>query len=642
MKKSLLFFYVLFCVSVYEVHAQNQKLVSSVSNKGVPYNKYLSVDESYYKVATTFSTHKTKTNLSPLSNSLKVGSTYYDLQSNASMSRRIIAHGNGTVSMIWTMSTDGPTAYNTRGTGYNFFNPSLPGNHLLYPSGPTARLEGSTKTGFPSLAVLEDTTELVMAHFGTAGDYKMGTNTGLGSGAWVFKNANAMTVYDGFSTVWCRIATGGQDKKTIHIIGTYNDETAPKVKLKGVTNPLVYSMSADAGVGWDQQSVVLPGYDSTRYVDGSAENYSMDANDSIVAIVSSALEGDVTLWKSTNNGTSFTRTFVDSFIYAPTIDSALVNDTVWTSDGGSSVVIDAAGKVHVAYSGVRISKTDFFPGDMKLTYWNDANKQQIVIPITLDDVDGSQNSGDESGTYEIGDSTTVLTTPITIDDGRYGNSALLTEPSIAVDGNNVFILFSLPRDNDRTSANDTTDKSFRDIWIVASQDGGATWGKIQNISCTPQEEEFYITMAKNASGNYLHLLYQWDTEPGTIVLHSNPADFNEIRYGIINKAAVLAGTANCQMGVIGVNEIANDQFGVINNFPNPTSGITYFNLNVRESKNLTLTIFNSLGQTVYTYSNKYSVGNHTLSVDASKFASGIYSYSISSGDAAVSGKFIKE
>ena len=104
----------------------------------------------------------------------------------------------------------------------------------------------------------------------------------------------------------------------------------------------------------------------------------------------------------------------------------------------------------------------------------------------------------------------------------------------------------------------------------------------------------------------------------------------------------MAGTANCQMGVIGVNEIANDQFGVINNYPNPTSGITYFNLNVRESKNLTLTIFNSLGQTVYTYSNKYSVGNHTLSVDASKFASGIYSYSISSGDAAVSGKFIKE
>lgn len=638
MKKSLLFFYVLFCVSVYEVHAQNQKLVSSVSNKGVPYNKHLAIDDSYYKVATTFSTHKTKTNLSPLSNSLKVGTTKYDLQSNASMSRRIIAHGNGTVSMIWTMSTDGPTAYNTRGTGYNFFNPSLPGNHLLYPSGPTARLEGSTKTGFPSLAVLEDTTELVMAHFSAAGDYQLGTNQGLGSGTWAFNPANAMTVYDGFSTVWCRIATGGQDKKTIHIIGTYNDETAPKVKLKGVTNPLVYSMSADAGGGWDQQSVVLPGYDSTRYVDGSAENYSMDANDSIVAIVSSALDGDVTLWKSTNNGTSFTRTFVDSFIYAPTIDSALVNDTVWTSDGGSSVVIDATGKVHVAYSGVRISKTDFFPGDMKLTYWNDANKQQVVIPITLNDVDGSQNAGNASNAYEVGTQTTVLQNPATATDGRYGNSAILTEPSIAVDGNNVFILFSLVTDADST----TDGQSFRDIWIVASQDGGATWGHIQNLTCSQGDEEYYVTMAKNASGNYLHVLYQLDNEPGTIVLHKDVDAINYLQYGVINKAAVLAGTANCQMGVIGVNEIANDQFGVINNFPNPTSGITYFNLNVRESKNLTLTIFNSLGQTVYTYSNKYSVGNHTLSVDASKFASGIYSYSISSGDAAVSGKFIKE
>jgi len=562
------------------------------------------------------------------------------------MSRRIIAHGNGTVSMIWTMSTDGPTAFNARGTGYNFYDPALPGNHLLYPGGPTARLE-SVKTGFTNIAEL-DGGELVIAHDGTAGDFYLGTKATLGSGTWsTFMKTFASTTLSGKGALWAKIGTGGPDGKSIHIIANYSDTN---VVLNGVKEPMVYCLSKDGGGAWDQQSTVLPGYNNTRLLVGSAENYALDVNSSNVAIVNSSLGGDATLWKSTDNGDTFIRTYIDSFPYAPDIDLTNTTDTIWTSDGGSTVVVDETGKVHVAYSGVRISKNEFFPGDMKLTYWNDVDKIQVEIPITLNDVDGSQNSGDASGTYEIGNNTTVLNNPATIEDGRYGNSALLTEPSIAVDGNNVFILFSLPRDNDSIVADyptydDTVKTGFQRILFVNRSMQTIeehSKGKIQNISCTPQEEEFYITMAKNASGNYLHLLYQLDNEPGTIVLHSNPADYNEIRYGIINKAAVLAGTANCQMGVIGVNEIANDQFGVINNFPNPTSGITYFNLNVRESKNLTLTIFNSLGQTVYTYSNKYSVGNHTLSVDASKFASGIYSYSISSGDAAVSGKFIKE
>ncbi|MFM2385784.1 MAG: hypothetical protein RL660_541, partial [Bacteroidota bacterium] len=56
-----------------------------------------------------------------------IGTTFYDLQSNGSMSRRIVNYGNNRVSAVWTYSSSAD-AFNTaggfadRGTGYNHNN----------------------------------------------------------------------------------------------------------------------------------------------------------------------------------------------------------------------------------------------------------------------------------------------------------------------------------------------------------------------------------------------------------------------------------------------------------------------------------------------------------------------------------------
>jgi len=36
---------------------------------------------------------------------VEVGITYYDLQSNSAVARRIINHGDGTISVVWTMAS---------------------------------------------------------------------------------------------------------------------------------------------------------------------------------------------------------------------------------------------------------------------------------------------------------------------------------------------------------------------------------------------------------------------------------------------------------------------------------------------------------------------------------------------------------
>jgi hypothetical protein len=51
-----------------------------------------------------------------------IGTTTYDLQSNAAVQNRILRHANGSISAGWTMSQQYNTTWSDRGTGYNFFD----------------------------------------------------------------------------------------------------------------------------------------------------------------------------------------------------------------------------------------------------------------------------------------------------------------------------------------------------------------------------------------------------------------------------------------------------------------------------------------------------------------------------------------
>lgn len=542
------------------VNAQLRKSIAK-SNTAVLTTKRIVADDTYAKAAIAFSP-KEKNNPSPFASSaLTVGYTKYDLQSNNASARRIINHPDGTISFCWTIADD--AALTTRGTGWNYYNPALAGNHLLIPGGTLTRLE-TVRTGFSQIALLGNGSEVILCHRGPP-PYKfmVETNGTKGSQAWTFNTpgvtlaANAVPGWQsGTGTseaLWCRMATGGSDGNSIHLIANYfpseNDI------IKGILAPFVYSRSQDAGLTWDLQSILLPGYDSTRTLGGDAETYSIDAVGDTIAILHGGLGEDLTLWKSTDNGTNWMRTQIDSIDpFAPSIDSTGgITDTLKTNDGSMSVAVDPSGKVHVAYATERILDNGIhndgllytFPEDMELIYWNDVAKQKVIIPIADADIDTVTNGGDGDGNYTIGSGTAVYSSS----DGtkcRYGNKALLNCPSIATDGNNIFILFSLPGDGDST----VDGQSFRDIWIVASSDGGVTWGKIQNISCTRDEEDYYASLAKRVDAGLIHILYQWDQEPGSSVPPSgDPIADNEIRYAVINKAAVLAGTAGCSASV---------------------------------------------------------------------------------------------
>ena len=90
-------------------------------------------------------------------NETVIGTSTYDLQSNASVQNRIIVHDDGTISATWTMSQEYNISYTDRGTGYNFFDGTSWGTQ------PTNRLE-SSRGGWPSIIALGNGSEHVITH----------------------------------------------------------------------------------------------------------------------------------------------------------------------------------------------------------------------------------------------------------------------------------------------------------------------------------------------------------------------------------------------------------------------------------------------------------------------------------------------
>ena len=112
-------------------------LFSSVNAQISPYkikNGHISLKAPLYAIGGNEALSNLITNPNPNTNALKstntiddivIGTTTYDLQSNASVDNRLIRHSNGTISATWTMSDQLNTAYPDRGTGYNFLDGSL-------------------------------------------------------------------------------------------------------------------------------------------------------------------------------------------------------------------------------------------------------------------------------------------------------------------------------------------------------------------------------------------------------------------------------------------------------------------------------------------------------------------------------------
>jgi hypothetical protein len=519
-----------------------------------------------------------------------------------------------------------------RGTGYAYFDGTT-----WTVTDPTDRLE-PVRTGWPNLEVLNGK-EFNMSHDGAAYTVYQGFSNGIGLGSpieWLYEISGSSApvpeaVGETTGSIWPRIAVNGN---SIHHIsnfqpGTPAFDTAQHVN--GVKAPTVYARSTDGGATW-ASNIGLPGYDSTRFLTGSADDYAIDANNGTIAIVYGGLGNDVSMWKSTDDGATFVHTYVDSFEYAPDYVVAPLEQELPTNDGSVSVVVDNNGKVHVSYAeGVVLHTADvnipdgraFQPGVIGLRYWTEGMDTAFSIPILVSDVD---IDGDEA--YGVGANTTAVGPTPTVG-CRYGNNSILHKPSITYDVNgDIFIVFSLPRDNDTTFDG----LSYRDVWIAAHkfEDAMETW-TISNVTNTDFTEEVFANAAR-MSDEKIRIEYQEDFDPGTNLTNAHAIGDNNINYIEWSNPFIT-----------GIDPISvASGFSLDQNYPNPFTDQTQIQLTTKLASAVKIKIVNLLGENVWENNYNYAAGVHHISFDRSSLSNGVYFYTVTVGDESLTRKMIIE
>ena len=574
----------------------------TVSNQAVPAQRAYETTNLYH------SSVPIKTKHSKVSSALDViGNSFYDLQTNSSVGDRI--HYNpttGEVIAAWTMSAS-PSPYADRGTGYNYYNGST-WNAL-----PSSRLE-NVRTGWPSL-VVTDASEVVISHDFASFKLISSMRTTPGTGQWT---QSTLTNTPG-GAVWPRATNGGTDDKTVHVVAISQPVANGGSPQNGIDGALVYYRSLDGGVTWDIKDSILPGQDSAISYGFGADSYAIDASGNTVAIAVFSTFEDSFILKSTDNGSTWTKTtFIDSPLddFNPDATGAIsdfnndaVADTIESTDNAGSIIIDNTGKVHVCWGLMRYLDDDptidagwsYFPATNGLMYWNETSTSPTLIAAALDlDNDGviGISSINEIPLYYV---------------------SLAGQPSLGIDANNnIFCTYSMLNELEFNGV-----QFYRNLYMTSSRDGGATWTFARDLTPNrPFSECVFGSLARHVDGD-LRIVYQEDGEPGLAARGDLDVDGqNDIVYLEID-------TAVTQFFSISENKVEKGEITSI--YPNPASTQAFLNFKVAKQSAYGADVSSIAGEVILHIDlGVLNEGDHTKTLDLSHLKNGAYIISIKS------------
>ncbi len=567
-----------------------------------------------------------------------IGSTWYDLQSNGSSQERLIRHADGTMSATWTMSQDQGGTFPDRGTGYTTFD----GAEWADP--PTVKLEATARTGWPAICRTANGDEVII-HHATSDSFRVRSLI-LPAGATTWEEADLSSATPG-GMLWPRAAVGGPDGNTVHAIAV----TTPSANVGNQDNfhldvdgHVLYYRSLDGGYTWDIEEMVIPGLDNQSYTTMFADSYVIDAVGSTVAIGIIADWGDVAIFKSTDNGDTWTKTIVNQFPFDvrskavawmghgdPNADGTYTFDDIYpdgvvdpespadstairTADGSGSILIDNAGMVHLWFGEMWVSDdvisldpadgSSFFPGTSGLAYWNEsmgADNQMIIADVV--DINGDDSlsiaSTDEIASYFL---------------------SLTSMPNTGVDANgDLYCAYSGVTEN---YYDESDGQYYRHVYLIKSTDGGATWSAPLDMISAEFVEDLYefneavfpAIPSHNMDGA-VNLMYMRDFKPGLAVRGDmDDLTFNEMIYIEVNDDLI----SNTEE-IVEASEIG---FKV---FPNPTSNEATLQIDLLESSSVNVQIIDVSGKIIQSlnYSN-LPMGIHQKTIATNHLQNGTY------------------
>jgi hypothetical protein len=400
------------------------------------------------------------------------------------------------------------------------------------------------------------------------------------------------------------------------------------MKKSGVTNPTVYSRYNLATNTWEEINITLPGYDNTRYWDGNADAYAIDARGSNVAVIMGDVTSDIAFWKSSDNGQTWTKTIIDSFPIAAYHNQELILDTPRVADGSLSVKIDASGMAHCFWGRLRYLNTtgggtggSVFLGTNAIDYWYEGRPDSGIAVVGF----GPDMDGD--GQLAIGDINERT---------RYGNAGASTMPCAGIDSSGrLFVIYSALTDNDL----DGNNGGFRDVFCVYSEDNGVTWSDPRNLTqhLGVSQEQMFASMAPTIEDK-LDITYMTSYFQGFYSATDNSNKTGP--FDIIYLPVYISDIINNTVGVADGARVTA-KFTVNQNFPNPFNGSTIIPVSFKSSSDATVSVQNIMGQSVYTETFKnVGIGYSELEINPASLRAGVYFYTVEAQGYKVTNKMI--
>ncbi len=542
-----------------------------------------------------------------------IGSTTYDLQTNAANCNRLV-NKNGNLAGTWTFSMTSNLAAPDRGTGYNY---NTGGS---WAASPTARVE-TVRNGWPSIAQTSSGKEHVITHISGTDSLLYAYRPTTGSGAW--SQSKIPGLASGNFFLWPRMAAGGATNNSLHAIAISAPTANGGTISQGINGQLRYSRSEDEGATWNVLHGALPGIDSTQYFSMNADAYAIDASGATVAIGAGGASNDWAIWKSTDNGTTFTRTVVMAFpfpAYNPDgnitdVDMDGLADTITVSDGRIAVLVDQNGMIHTWAGRIRMIDSDATPGVTTfnvflgtdgLMYWNES--MGTNPPVIIAEVPDRDNDG--SITF-AGDGVT-----------RYGNGSLTTQAQAGIDAaGNIYVCYVTCMENTSSGSPAPWDFSYRNVFLMASIDGGANWNTPMNVSNSDFDEGVFPSIPRNVQSNCVDLIWSQDVLPGIAVQApdannqaSHPYQITDIIHDCVPVSLL-----------IGINDPQPLAVSAITVYPNPANTQVTISYDLLTAQNITVTVANMLGQAVMTQTKQaFATGLNAIKLNTSELNKGVY------------------
>ncbi len=597
-------------------------------------------------------------------NTVKLGTTAYDLQTNGSIYRRIgsfVDGGTHYAQAVWIASGDtnysthwaSPTIYPDRGSYYAVMDlTDMTKPTLLEPAGNAKwKRAENERAGFCNLIQLGTNGKAgIVAHPAGSNGLLFTTNSEFGVASFSSQSCGSSTA----NGLWARAAVDG--KGYIHVIYSYQTTDSK-------SGTLGYIRSTNGGKNWSDE-LAINNLENLNVRCSGGDDYAIAARGNTVVI---AYSGNASTWlriyKSTDNGANFTGidgaegvmftgpSRTSGKIYSTSIGGGKVSyhtDTVPTPGTSINVILDKDEKAHVIFGQYMCSL--FGVGELV----KGSNGQDSIANSGGDTVDviavkenpaytslgmaywkeGEQNAvamappcggmWDGKGTViSARNGEGMSSRPILSYDEASGN--LLCVYSSFVNGDMKSLPWDKDADTDPIVENDFVadtvwgDALFMNTYVTVRKSDGS-WSTPQLLSQTGRDNRD-ATVYENTVDGFLYMMWQSDAAPGCWV--GNPQIIQPSRVADVWFATV---------PLSGINAV-DDETGVVRedgltiaSFPNPAgnNGAT-IQFGSERSGIASVEVFNALGSKVASlYNGVINPGTYNLPLETNELANGAY------------------